>query len=263
MSQTQKNIDFLDNLLNNHPVIKFPKDQSVYEYIAREKDFLKPAVKMINFCTQVQQVFINELLRGYFEVNNRKINYMEIGLYYGASLVSGISKNFDCFNKIVANDFFEWHDNSIDKFIKSFFKALNKIEGKQYSFENDGFLYKLNEDLDLNLVKGDCWEKKDDILNIWGEDKVDIYYYDGDHSHQAQKDAIVKFLPCYAEEFIYMADDYTNKDVQNGTKEGIEYLIKNGYELLYEINTMDRWEGHIHSKDGWGDGWYISYLKKK
>tara|TARA_S200002703_G_scaffold155929_1_gene160688 strand:+ start:969 stop:1760 length:792 start_codon:yes stop_codon:yes gene_type:complete len=262
MSQTEKNIKFLDDLLNQHPVIKFPKEKSVYEYIGREKKFLKPATKMINFCTQIQQVFINELIRGYSEVNDRKINYMEIGLYYGASLVAAMANNFDCFNKIVANDFFEWHDNSIDKFSEHFLKFLKKTTGEQYNFENNDFLYKITKDIDLTLVKGDCWKKRDDILSIWGDEKVDIYYYDGDHCHKAQKDAVIEYITCYADEFIYMADDYTNVDVQNGTREGIEHLTNNGYELLYEINTMDRWEGHIHTKDGWGDGWYIGYLKK-
>lgn len=278
MSKTENNIKFLDNLLNNHPVLGFPKTRSVDEYIRAEKEYLLPALEMTNFCTHVQQIFINELIRGYSEVNGRKINYMEIGLYYGASLVSAMANNTDYLNKVIANDFFEWHDNSVQKFIRSFLKAFNEISGKDYTLENKGeiftgykdFVYNLSSQriipivapIDLTVVAGDCWEKKNDILNMWGNEKVDIYYYDGDHSQKAQKDAVIEFIPCYADEFIYMVDDYTNSGVQDGTREGIEHLTNNGYDLLYEINTMDRWEGHIHEKDGWGDGWYISYLKK-
>jgi len=274
MSQTQKNIDFLDDIINNHPVLKFPQERSAFDYIGREKKYLKPSTKMISLCTQVQQVFYNELIRGFSEINNRKINYMEIGLYYGASLVSVLANNFDCLNKVVTNDILEkdsslhWRHNTVENFMNEFFKGLNKTTGKEYSFTNNDNIYKLSEDLDLTLIVGDCWKIKNQIFDEWGEEKVDIYYYDGDHSQKSQRDAIIEYSDCYADEFIYLADDFDSKDekgnyqVQLGTKEGIEWLIENGYELLYETNTMNK-SKERNSLDGWGGGIYISYLKRK
>lgn len=268
MSQTEKNIKFLDDLLNNHPVLKKEQEVTAYDYISRNKSFLKPAVKMINLCSNVQQIFYNELINGFSKINNRKINYMEIGLYYGASLVSAISHNFDKLNKVVVNDLLEidnsieWRHNTLERFMKEFFKGLNKSTGKEYYFNSKENIYKLNQDLDLTLVVGDCWKVKNNIFDEWGSEKVDIYYYDGDHSKESQKEAIIQYYPCYAEEFIYLVDDYENDEVQEGTKEGIDWLKTQGYKVLYEQDTMNRRNGEQYSKNGWGDGQNVFYLKK-
>lgn len=84
---------------------------------------------------------------------------------------------------------------------------------------------------------------------------IDLYMYDGDHSYEAQKEALTYFKDNLADEFIFLCDDYDWEDVRKGTHDGIKEA---GYDVLYE-KILD---GNNHDNDGYWNGFYIALLKK-
>lgn len=84
---------------------------------------------------------------------------------------------------------------------------------------------------------------------------IDLYMYDGDHSYEAQKQALTYFKDNLADEFIFLCDDYDWEEVKKGTHDGIREA---GYEILYE-KILD---GNDHDNDGFWNGFYIALLKK-
>ena len=98
-------------------------------------------------------------------------------------------------------------------------------------------------------------EKIVDVLNknafaVTKEDipfKISVFFYDGDHSYEAQKKAIKHYLPMMDETFILIVDDWNWKQVQVGTKEAI---IEEKLKVLYDHTILtsgedpdDYWNG--------------------
>ena len=124
-------------------------------------------------------------------------------------------------------------------------------------------LHKLNKNFDLSIVEADTftWGRQP-VLDQWGKDKVDIYFYDGAHEVEDQKKALTDFEPCFADEFIYLVDDWSSWEVPDGTFKGLDAI---NYEVVWQTETKG-WRdktGPMGQDNGWGGGWYVGYLKKR
>ena len=204
--------------------------------------------------TFLQNAFLNHLISSF-----EKVNYMEIGLYHGSSLLSALSNNEDNLNKIVTNDKWEWGSADYDVFERNITKVLSLYYEKDHKLNSENErIIKLDNTFDVTVVRADVWQFADTIMNQWGDDKVDIYFYDGDHSFESQRDALIYFQDCFADEFIYLVDDWKDEGVVKGTHAGIEKI---GYEVLFSDNTHN-WSINPKSSYGWGGGQFIAYLKK-
>ena len=77
--------------------------------------------------------------------------------------------------------------------------------------------------------------------------KISVFFYDGDHSYEAQKKIIKHYLPMMDETFIMIIDDWNWKQVQEGTIESIkEENLKVMYDhfiLTSGENPNDYWNG--------------------
>ena len=186
--------------------------------------------------TKVHVCFLNRLLAAF-----DNINYMEIGLYDGRSLAGAVTNNEEHLNKC--------------------------YQQKDYSFAGAGGLHSnihtLNKTFDMTIVEGDTftWGKQP-VLDQWGNEKVDIYFYDGAHEVEDQKKALTDFEPCFADEFIYLVDDWSSWEVPDGTFKGLDAI---NYDVVWQTETKG-WRDTtdpIGSDDGWGGGWYVGYLKKR
>ena len=220
--------------------------------------------------TLLQNAFLNHLIKSF-----EKVNYMEVGLYHGSSLSSALAHNEDNLNKIVVNDSWNWGDAQYNIFENNLIKVLELYYEEEYNLScvknkiplsykekvdsESERIIKLDNTFNMTIVKGDTWRSANTIIKQWAENKVDIYFYDGNHSFESQRDALIYFQDCFADEFIYLVDDWGDEDVVKGTYAGIEKI---GYEILFSDNTSN-WGADPTSRYGWGSGWFIAYLKKE
>lgn len=155
-----------------------------------------------------------------------KCNYLEVGVYKGATFIAGLWKNNP--NLYVGVD--NWSEyGGEDEFLQKL-KSANKdsIIIDQDSF-SEGILDHLNA-------------------------KFDVYFYDGCHSREAQKLALTHYKQYMKKYFIYYCDDYCNSmDVVFGTMEGI---TEAGFEIIYDKILLPR------NKDTWRNGIYVALLKQ-
>jgi beta-1,4-mannosyl-glycoprotein beta-1,4-N-acetylglucosaminyltransferase len=154
-----------------------------------------------------------------------KCNYLEVGVYKGATFIAGLWKNTP--NLYVGVD--NWSEYGGKE---EFLQKLKSANKPSIIVDNDSF------------SKG--------ILDHLNE-KFDVYFYDGCHSREAQKMALTHYKKYMKEYFIYYCDDYSNSmDVVFGTMEGI---AESGFEIIYEKILLPK------SKDAWRNGIYVALLK--
>lgn len=80
---------------------------------------------------------------------------------------------------------------------------------------------------------------------------VNFYLYDGNHSYEAQKQALTYFKSMLADQFILVVDDHDWPDVKRGTNDGINEA---GLKRLYEAE--------LPGAQGWWNGLYVGVLSK-
>jgi hypothetical protein len=161
--------------------------------------------------------------------------YLECGVHKGGTHTTTIAGNSNL-KEIIAIDSFESDLTNDDKAMPQFKKNLEKFlpEGSKHTLiVSDAFGVNVNE-----LPKD-----------------IDIYLYDAGHSEADQRKALTYFLPCLADEFIYLCDDFDWPEVKAGTKKGI---WDGEFEVLFEHTLV----GNDHDNDGYWNGYYIALLRK-
>lgn len=154
-----------------------------------------------------------------------KCNYLEVGVYKGATFIAGLWKNDPQIYVGVDN----WTQyGGKDSFLQKLKNAnKNSVVIDQDSF-SEGILDELNT-------------------------KFDVYFYDGCHTRESQKLALTHYKKYMKKYFIYYCDDYCNSmDVVFGTMEGI---AEAGFEVIYDKIMLPR------NQDAWRNGIYIALLK--
>lgn len=137
------------------------------------------------------------------------IRYLEIGTWAGSTLASAMYKNEA---KHVAID--NWSEFGGPR--EQFLKVFNLYKGRN----------------DASFHERDCWSP--DLIRTLEPVKFNVYVYDGYHSEQAQYDALVKYLPCMDDTFIFIVDDWNAPEARNGTERAIR-----------DTNVRVRWQNKI------------------
>lgn len=88
------------------------------------------------------------------------------------------------------------------------------------------------------------------------EGPIDLYLYDSDHSEACQYNALLHYLPCLSDEFIWCVDDLDFPEVIAGTERALKDAP---VEVLFE----KRFKGNNHDNDGFYNGFYVALLRKK
>lgn len=153
-------------------------------------------------------------------------NYLEIGTYLGSTLKAAMYGN-DNLNVIAMDNF------------------CMKPKLRDHFFGNV-------RDLTFTFYEEDCF--RFDLSKI--KHKIDLYFYDGEHSFESQYKALTYYYPVLADEFIYICDDWTNKPVKEGTLQAIKDLNLNIVEC--EI----RGDGKLKDAHEWWCGVAVFKLKK-
>jgi hypothetical protein len=156
--------------------------------------------------------------------------YLEIGVWKGCTFYSALCKNKPSY--AVAID--DWSGFNGSSSMEEFKRNISDIESPFEIFCNDCFTF------DKKLLK----------------DKINVYFYDGDHSAVSQEMALTYYYEVLEDKFIFICDDWNAPDVQEGTRRGI---AKTGLKILNEWILPAKFNG---DKENWWNGLYVIYASK-
>ena len=160
--------------------------------------------------------------------------YMEIGIFKGSTFFSSLYKNSGIFYGI--DNWSKYGDQS-----GHFNKCISElgVESQVSFFNVDSFKF--------------------DVDNF--DDKINVYFYDGDHTEESQKNGIVYFEPVFDDQFILIVDDYSagiREQVKKGTQAAIkeiDYSIKFEKELFIQGTRQQK-------RDNWWCGLYVALMER-
>lgn len=157
--------------------------------------------------------------------------YLEVGVWAGSTLISALFGNA---STVVAAD-------AIDNF--------SQFDGPRTVFEANTRQF-LGEGCFTFHDKG--YREVSPTL----QPPVNVYFYDGDHSAENQRDGLLHFWPCLAEEFIFIVDDWNWPQVQQGTFEGI---AKSGGRIVKSWELPAAFNGDL---DQYWNGVFVAVMQK-
>lgn len=162
-------------------------------------------------------------------------NYLEIGIWKGSTFTAAIYNNSDSIKHAVGID--NWSELGGAKTARGeCIKNLKLIEGAPFRFyEHDAFT------IDKSILFNG---------------PVDIYFYDGEHTEEAQEKAFTYYDSILAPSFIALVDDWNFPSVPVGTKAAFEKL---GYTILFERVLPARYNQDV---DQWWNGLYIAVIRR-
>lgn len=161
--------------------------------------------------------------------------YLEIGTWKGSSVCSAM-----CGNKATVVCIDNW----------------SEFGGPKAEFLNNFAMFR--GDNNASFVETDCFNVDTSRLH-----KFNIYLYDGNHTENSHYKALVHFLDCLDDTFIFIVDDWNWYDVRNGTYNSIKKL---NLEVLYEkeirLTNDNSHTPHELGAATWWNGIYIAVLQK-
>lgn len=161
-------------------------------------------------------------------------SYLEIGVWKGATFTAALYANRDSIQQAVAID--NWAE----------------FAGPSEEFHRNCQAY--IADVPYQFYAHDCFTI--DTKNLF-KSPVDIYFYDGNHTEESQKQAFTYYDSAFAPSFIAIIDDWNHEPSRNGTKKAFEQL---GYTILYELELPARFNGDTEL---WWNGLYVAVVRRK
>lgn len=119
--------------------------------------------------------------------------YFEVGTYMGSSLLAA---TYGHEIKAVAVDNFCMKPRTRNHF----FQNVKHMKDLQF-MEQDAFT------IDLKIMP-----------------KIDVYFFDGEHSYDSQYKALTYFIDSMSDEFIFICDDWNQKEAEYATLKAIDDL---------------------------------------
>jgi hypothetical protein len=162
-------------------------------------------------------------------------NFLEIGTFVGGTFCSTIFENGNIKTAYCIDNFSEFDfDGETEQKLKE--------NIKQYQHKNTF----------VSFQNIDCF-----LQENLPENHFDLYAYDGNHSEDAHKKAIVCFKDNMKNEFILLVDDWAFDGVEKGTRDGIKEA---NLTILFEsIQVTPQGEQH---NEHWHNNYAIFLLKK-
>lgn len=161
--------------------------------------------------------------------------YFEVGCYLGSTLIAA---SYDNPGLIVG----------IDTFVDATKPGVYMVDTRRRLLDR---LSKYSDRARPSLIDASCWDLKP--LGAF-----QCCFYDGDHTEQAQADALIKMYDWFTPQFTLVVDDYNRQNVRDGTRRGItERELRVDYEIWLG--------GGIEPPDdrlGWWNGMGVFVLSK-
>jgi protein O-GlcNAc transferase len=157
-------------------------------------------------------------------------SYVEVGTYYGASLIGAMRGNAGDF---VAIDLFSFGANEV----KGRTLPAASREGLEANLRRFGLE-------GATILEGDAFQVIEG--GALGDRRVGAYYYDGPHDYDSQVRGLQAIEPWLADEALLLVDDHDWEHVTQATRDYLDSQPK--ARLLFEIGGTDQgqpqwWEG--------------------
>lgn len=159
--------------------------------------------------------------------------YLEVGVWQGSTFISALYDNEGASKHAVAIDNWSEFGGPFPEFLAHVLKFLPNYEGKFFS--------------------ADCFTVN---KNTSFSQKVNTYFYDGNHSFLSQKKAFTYFNDVLEDVFIAIVDDWNFPEVQKGTRAAFRELK---YQILFETVLPARYNGDL---ENWWNGFYVAVIRK-
>ena len=157
--------------------------------------------------------------------------YLEIGIYKGSTFIAGLYKNNNLIDPIAIDNWSEF--------------------GGRYAFKQ--YTNKFLLENVFRVIDQDAFSIN--VHQLFYR-PVNIYFYDGYHSYEAQYKAFTHYDKVFADTFIAIVGDWNSDQVRNGTQDAFKAL---GYTILFEEVLPAPYNG---DKDNWWNGLYVAVIKK-
>lgn len=154
-------------------------------------------------------------------------SYLEIGTLKGSTLISALYQNRPVASYAIDN----W----------------SQFGGPKETFESN--LAKYIPSANLKVFNIDAFLQDYSQLH-----EVNVFFYDGDHTFEAQRDIVGKAMPCFVYPLIYIVDDWNWERVRLGTAQGI---LDNKLSIKFHMSIPSNRNRDI---DGWWNGTGIFVL---
>ena len=176
-------------------------------------------------------------------------NYLEIGVFKGSTLISSLYGNETVLNEV----------HAIDNF--SEFASDDVVIHPKDEFQKnlDMFLPKRHHDK-IQFHEVDCFQ-----FDLYKLPKIDIYFYDGEHSEESQYKAFKYYEPVFADTFIAVIDDWEQGGVRRGTRKAfaeIDYDVIASRAII-PGKTSDNVSRVDNPCRYWWCGTHLAVLKKR
>lgn len=161
-------------------------------------------------------------------------NYLEVGVYLGSTFIPAIYGNHA-------------QATAIDNWCQ--------FKGKRPQFEEN--LRLVMPERQVQIIDADCFGVDPRLM----EHGVNVFFYDGDHSREAQHRAFVHFDPVFAPRFVAVVDDWNWQAVRDGTRAAFAEL---GYKIVkeWELFTTPP-DNQSGDRAEWWNGLYVACLQKQ
>jgi predicted O-methyltransferase YrrM len=148
--------------------------------------------------------------------------YLEVGVFKGSTFLASNHKN-------------NLEAYAVDNF------SMNPASAQEFMVNT--------KHLDFTLFFQNAWEVR--LENL--KNPIELYFYDGDHSFEAQYKAIEYYLPAMADEFVYVCDDWNMKKIPNATFTAAKNL---------KLKVVENHDLFCVQKGQWWNGIGICRFKK-
>lgn len=201
---------------------------AINKALADQSDINTDIYNVRGFSTPTMRRLFHEL------TNLEKCNYLEVGLYCGATFVSSFNKG--CFSIGIENFTQPFGVETVKEELEQNVNRFSQASGNVQLYDHDCFTF--------------------DISKL---PHIDIYFFDGEHSEESQAKALPYYFKSLKPTFIFIVDDYNWDSVRKGTEKGLA-------ELSDKIEIVKDWKIRgLNSQDDeiWHNGAYIALINKK
>ena len=166
-----------------------------------------------------------------FLLNIPDARYLEIGVWKGSTFYSALVNNNPTYAIAIDN----W----------------SEFGGPFTEFEQN--LKVLPSTVQRTFYSGDCF---DPTVKNKIDKKFNIYFYDGGHSLDQQRQALTEYIHCMDNDFIYICDDWNWPNVIQGTYQGIS---QSNLQIVKEWTLPADFNGDTQN---WWNGLWVAQLRK-
>lgn len=203
-------------------------NEAIKNALAGKSNLDESILKARGFSTNTMRHLINNLA-------NIDGNYLEVGLFAGATFCSSFNKNNISIG--IENLSQDFGERDIAKELEANISMYSPAAKEVHTHYTDCF------DIRMDLIPND----------------IDIYMYDGLHDEWAQEKALPHFFDKMANTFLYICDDIAWSHVMQGTRNGFE-------KLKEKITIQKEWilKGQSDSDDPiWHNNLGLFLISKK